>query len=84
MYLVYGNDSNIDIIKKQIKKRSGCVFKTLGDVFDFSLSYALCSIDDLDMIFYAYDERIDKNVFMIRQNIPGYKSPQFCRFLVEI
>ena len=91
-FFIYGNGGGIDEVKKALKNPKE-TFNTIKEVFEaIKRRYGdLIYIDDLSVKFYCYDDRIDKDVYMVVTNrcgkedyIKKYKYPQFISYLVNV
>ena len=91
-YFMYGNGGGIHNVIASLENNPE-YYTTLKDCFENLV--ALCngaySIKDLTMDFYTFDERINKDVYVIgtkryRQEdyIKEYGCPQFVQYLVEL
>lgn len=87
-FFIYGNAGGIDEVKKELNKPKK-TFKTLTDVFDHLVKNHNNAFtkEDLVLRLHAYDDRIDKNVYMI--STVKYKGMKrivrmFISYLVEV
>ena len=71
-FFIYGNGGGIDEVKKALKNPKE-TFNTIKEVFEaIKRRYGdLIYIDDLSVKFYCYDDRIDKDVYMVVTNRCG-------------
>ena len=91
-YYIYGNGGGIDEVRKGLEDPKD-TFNSIKDVF-LSLSNRACNmygISDLSVKYFCYDDRIDKDVYMVVTNRCGKENylkkhgcPQFVSYLVEI
>lgn len=91
-FFIYGNSGGIDKVKEELSNPK----ETFGSIKEVLVAlkeryYNMFGIYDLSVIYYAYDERIEKDVYMVVTNkmgdedyIEGYGHPQFVSYLVTI
>ena len=91
-YFLYGNSGGIGKVKEELSNPKE-TFKNIKEVFVALKEryYNLFDISDLSIKYYAYDERIKKDVYMIVTNklgnkdyIEEYGCPQFISYMVNI
>ena len=72
-FYMYGNSGGIDKIKKELTNPKINTFKTIKEVFvNIEKRYRnMLNISDLSIIYYCYDDRIKKDVYMIVTNRLG-------------
>lgn len=91
-FFIYGNSGGIDKVKEELSNPK----ETFGGIKEVLVAlkeryYNMFDIYDLSVIYYAYDERIEKDVYMVVTNKMGdenyieeYGHPQFVSYLVTI
>ena len=91
-FFLYGNGGGIDEVKKELKHPKE-TFKTIKEVFEeIKRRYGdFLDIEDLSVKYYCYDDRIEKDVYMVvtdrcgkEDYIKKYKCPQFVSYLVNV
>lgn len=92
-YFIYGNSGTIWETKNRLETGKEDRYNSLFEVLQVLIKkheldgvYAF-GIEDLIIKFYAADERIGKDVYMIctkRYFKEHYKNPQFISYLVEV
>lgn len=92
MYFIYGNSGGIDKVKKELENPKE-TFANIKEVFEKIKERHgnLLNITDLSVKYYCYDDRIEKDVYMVvtdrcgdENYIEEYKCPQFTSYLVNI
>lgn len=95
-YFTYGNSGGIDNIKKELSNPKVTFDSIKEMLFEVSRRYqdawgVLFDIEDLSIRYYGYDERIEKDVYMICTNRHGdknfiemYGCPQFVSYFVTV
>ena len=91
-FFIYGNSGGIDKVMQELRNPKE-TFGSLTELFEAIKDKrgAMFDIKDLNIIYYCYDPRIDKEVYMITTNRYGeedyirlYGNPQFLYFLIEV
>lgn len=91
-FFLYGNSGGIDKVKEELSNPRE-TFGSIREVFEkIEEQYGnLMGVTDLSVIYYSYDDRIEKDVYMIVTNrcgdkdyIEEYKYPQFVSYMVTI
>lgn len=91
MYFIYGN-SGIDKVKKELENPKE-TFVSIKEVFEKIKERHgdFLNIANLSVKYYAYDDRIEKDVYMVvtdrfgdENYIEKYKCPQFVSYLINI
>ena len=68
-YFIYGNSGGISEVIKDLKNYKGLRFRTLNEVFNYIADNSLgMKKEDLSIKYWCYDDRIEKDVFMICTN----------------
>lgn len=92
MYFIYGNSGGIDKVKEELSNPKE-TFENIKEVFETIVKRysGMLDIEDLSVKYYCYDDRIERDVYMIVTNrcgnedyIEKYKCPQFAGYLVSI
>ena len=92
-FFIYGNSGGIDEIKRQLNAPNKRTVSTLKEVFEnISKQHeGAVSVNDLSIIYYGYDPRIDMDVYTVTTNRYGsedymkkYKHPQYIGFFVML
>lgn len=91
-FFIYGNAGGIDEVIKELANPNKKTFKSLESVFKHLIkkNHDAFTMEDLSVRFYGYDERINKNVYMISTSNYEYMSTRiigfkmFINYLVEI
>lgn len=92
-FYMYGNSGGIDKIKKELINPKINTFKTIKEVFvNIEKRYCnMLNISDLSIIYYCYDDRIKKDVYMIVTNrlgdedyIKEFGHPCYISYLINI
>lgn len=79
---IYGNDSDIFKVQKRVHNFNHKHFNNLKEVFIYLSELKKDIIkSNLKMKYYAYDDRLDKDVWMIIADMKGYKN-QFISYLI--
>lgn len=91
-YMIYGNSGGIHQVQAMIKSGTP-VYSTLKEALEAAQDNVLHTYDvsDLSIKYYGYDDRIDKDVYVIltrrcsnRDFIKMYGTPQFASYLIEV
>lgn len=91
-FFLYGNSGGIDKVKDNLVNPKE-TFETIKEVFETIVKRysGMLDIKDLSIQYYCYDNRIEKDVYMVVTNkfgnenyIEKYKCPQFISYLVNI
>lgn len=91
-FIIYGNGGGIDKVKEKLANPKE-TFETIKEVFEIIVKRycGMLDIKDLSIRYYCYDNRIEKDVYMVVTNrcgnedyIKRYKYPQFVSYLVNI
>ncbi len=92
-YFIYGNSGGINEVINDLKNYKGLRFRTLNEVFDYIADNSKgMKKEDLSIKHWCYDDRIEKDVFMVSTNkfgkdnyIKKYGCTQFAGYyLVEL
>ena len=68
-YFIYGNSGGINEVINDLKNYKGLRFRTLNEVFDYIANNSMgMKKEDLTIKHYCYDNRINKEVFMVCTN----------------
>ncbi len=91
-YMIYNNSEGIDKVIKQIK-RPRKTFGSIKEIYEELVNNYLnaFSIDDLYLRYYGYDDRIEKDVYVITTSrlgkddyIKKYGCPQFVCYMIQL
>lgn len=80
MYFKYGNSGGIDkVISREINSNSG-YYKSLRELIE---SEKRDWNDNLKVIFYVYDDRLGKDVYMVVGDYGNYEEQFLCYFIED-
>jgi len=80
MYFKYGNSGGIDkVIRREINSNSG-YYQSLRELID---SEKRDWNDNLKVIFYVYDDRLGKDVYMVVGDYGNYEEQFLCYFIED-
>lgn len=91
-FFIYGNGGGINKVKEELNNPKE-TFSNIKEVFEkIKERYGnLLDVIDLSVKYYCYDDRIEKDVYMVVTDrcgdvdyIEKYKCPQFISYLVII
>lgn len=92
-FFIYGNSGGIDEVKKELANPKTKTFETIKQVCTTLVKQRdnAFDVEDLYIRYYGYDNRIEKDVYIIatcrhgKENyIKKYGCPQFISYMVTI
>jgi hypothetical protein len=89
MIYAYGNSGGIDDVKKRLInppyfKFYNCLYDLIHTLTNISyFGNSIKAYKDLSIKHYGYDDRLNKQIFMVTANHSGLKNQFVCYFIEE-